>query len=291
MKRIWINRLLSIALLCGLLTGCGATRESPSPAETPATVATETPARAEFSVDLLSTGKSDCAILYMDGLVILSDTADEDDYNAIAAALKADGVKRIDYMILSHYDKDHIGSAASLIRSFEVGTVLRPAHEEASGEYYALVKAESAMDTEVVLLRENYYIQTANGLITIDPPDEDYGDDNNNSALMTVTYKGHNLLFLGDARKKRMEEFLLVAQREYDFIKLPHHGDGNKALYSLLRRSAPLWAAETVSETEVVEPELLELLEKLGVTLYCTVNGPVHIEWNDGALSAEQTAR
>lgn len=289
MKQSRIRQLITCLMLNCLLSGCGAPREASAPA-TSAPAATAAPV-AEFQMELLSTGKSDCAILFMDGLVILNDTADEDDYASIAARLKAYGVQRIDYMILSHYDKDHIGAAASLIRNFEVGTVLRPDYVEESGEYYALTKAESAMGMDVVILKEDYSIRTANGSILVDPPDEDYGDDNNNSAITTVTYRGHNLLLMGDARKKRVEELLLRVEDSYDFIKLPHHGDGNKALYSFLRLAPPKWAVETISDKEIVEPELLELLDKLGVTLWCTVDGPVTVMWDGQTLSAAQETK
>ena len=122
----------------------------------------------------------------------------------------------------------------------------------------------------------------------MDPPDGDYGDDNNNSMLTTVTYKGRRALFAGDARKKRMEEFLRTAPGDIDFIKLPHHGDGNKALYSLLRGCAPKWAVATVSEAEVLEPELTELLDNLNVTLYRTCEGPVSVVWEGEGFSVRQ---
>ena len=122
----------------------------------------------------------------------------------------------------------------------------------------------------------------------MDPPDGDYGDDNNNSMLTTVTYKGRRALFAGDARKKRMEEFLRTAPGDIDFIKLPHHGDGNKALYSLLRGCAPKWAVATVSEAEVLEPELTELLDNLNVTLYRTCEGPVSVAWEGEGFSVRQ---
>ena len=286
MKSYSLIRFTAAVLLVCLHAGCGASREAaPAPAETIVPAESAAPVREGFSLDLLSTGKSDCAIIYMDGLVMLSDTADTNDYNAIAAELKAAGVSRIDYIIISHYDKDHIGAAAQLIRNFEVGAVLRPDYVEESGEYYALTKAEKAMGTQVVFLRENYYIETANGLVTVDPPDENYGDDNNNSA---ITYRGHRLLLFGDARKKRMEEFLRTAPDSCDFVKLPHHGDGNKALYSLLRLCTPAWAAATVSEAEAVEPELVELLDKLGTGLLLTSKGPVHVEWDGKSMTVQQ---
>ena len=41
-----------------------------------------------------------------------------------------------------------------------------------------------------------------------------------------------------------------------------------------------MWAVETVSAFEAVEPELLTTLEGTGVTLYLTRDGPVSVTWN-----------
>ena len=279
--------LLALLGLC-LLSGC---RSSPAPAaqNTETAGASAAQSGSDFSVNLLSTGKSDCAIIHMDGLVIVNDTADSDDYGAISAALKNGGTTRIDYLILSHYDKDHIGSAAALIHGFEVGMILRPDYEKQSPEYNALVVAEKARNVPVEVLREDYRIETSNGTITVDPPKEDYGDDNNNSLITTVSYRGHNLLFLGDAEKKRLDAFLDAAEDIYDFMKLPHHGDINKKLDSLLRRTTPRWAAETVASAEDVAPELVKRLKTLGTTLYCTADGSVFISWDGSALAVTQT--
>ena len=111
MKRPDLWLLLAALLLTAAFSGCGAENKETYP---------------PFTVDFLSTGKSDCALIRMDELVILSDTADADDYETIARCLKSYGIKKIDYMILSHYDKDHIGAAAPLIRYYEVEKVICP---------------------------------------------------------------------------------------------------------------------------------------------------------------------
>ena len=235
-----------------------------------------------------TTGKSDCALIYMDGLVILNDAADKDDYKAIAARLRADGVTRIDYLILSHYDKDHIGAAPRLIRKFEIGNVIRPAQIKDSEEYAALVEAEQAKGVAVTIPEEDYVIETENGQIRVDPPDMDYGDSNNNSAITWLSYRGHRLLFLGDAKKARLEELLEQAEGSVDFLKLPHHGDYNTALKALIKRLCPCWAVVTAASPDELEPELEEVLDKRGVVLYNAADGPVRISWNDGALSVVQ---
>ena len=274
------KRALSI-LLCFLavllMPGCGA-------AAAPA----ETGPESAFTVDILSTGKSDCVILRMDGLVVVCDTADADDYDAIDKKLRELGAERIDCLILSHYDKDHIGSAAKLLQSFPVGTVLRPDYEESSVEYVLLLNALAAGEAEDLVVREDWRLETEHGSILVDPPDKDYGDDNNSSLIVTVTYEDCRVLLMGDALKKRTEEFLAGAEESYDLVKLPHHGDSNKALLRLLRAAPPLAAVETLSAGETVEADLLSLLSELKIPLYSTLDGPVRAVWSDGALTVTQ---
>ena len=116
MKR-WLAALLA---LCALLSLCACGAAAP-----------ETDG-GTFSLDILDTGKSDCIIVCMDGVTVVNDAADEDDFDSICAALERRGVERIDYLVLSHYDKDHIGSAAALVRAYPVGQILGPDYEENS---------------------------------------------------------------------------------------------------------------------------------------------------------------
>ena len=266
-------RLLAVLLLLLFAAGCGAGKAESEP---------------PFYVEFLSTGKSDCTVIFMDGLVILSDTADTDDADRIAALLREHGAEKIDFIIVSHYDRDHIGAAGELIRAFSVDKLLRPDYVEDSDEYEDMMAAAAETGTEDVVLRDNYVIHTKNGSVTVDPPDKDYGDDNNNSVITTLTYKGKSILLMGDAKKKRIEEFLSTAQNAYDIIKLPHHGDSCKPLLRLLEDTRPAWAVEMVSQNETVEDDLLELLSKTGTQLFLTRDGSVRVEWNGSGFSAAQ---
>lgn len=272
MKKKPILILLSAAVLLSA-AGCGAEKAADPP---------------DFAVEFLSTGKSDCAVIFMDGQVILSDTADTDDAANIISLLRSRGAERIDYIIVSHYDKDHIGAAGELIRTFPVGRLLRPDYVEDSAEYADMMAAAAQTGTEDTVLRENYVIETENGSVTVDPPDKDYGDDNNNSVITTLTYRGRSMLFMGDARKKRIEEFLSVARSSYDLIKLPHHGDSSKPLLRLVEDTRPTWAVEMMSRNETVEEDLLAMLSKTGTELFLTCNGAVSVSWTDGGFAVKQ---
>ena len=77
MKR-WLAALLA---LCALLSLCACGAAAP-----------ETDG-GTFSLDILDTGKSDCIIVCMDGVTVVNDAADEDDFDSICAALERRGVQ------------------------------------------------------------------------------------------------------------------------------------------------------------------------------------------------------
>jgi len=272
MKR-WLAALLA---LCALLSLCACGAAAP-----------ETDG-GTFSLDILDTGKSDCIIVCMDGVTVVNDAADEDDFDSICAALERRGVQRIDYLILSHYDKDHIGSAAALVRAYPVGQILGPDYEENSMYLTLLKRAAEERNTPFRRLTENYTVETENGSFTLDPPDIDYGDDNNNSLVTTVTWRETSFLLLGDAKKNRLNEFLDAALDSYELIKLPHHGDSNKPLLKLIAQTTPRYAAATVSPAEEIEDKLLAALAA-GTEVFRTDGGTVSVEWTGADFTIIQT--
>jgi len=141
--------LAALLALCALLSLCACGAAAP-----------ETDG-GTFSLDILDTGKSDCIIVCMDGVTVVNDTADEDDFDSICAALERRGVQRIDYLVLSHYDKDHIGSAAALVRAYPVGQILGPDYEEDSMYLTLLKRAAEERNTPFRRLTENYTVETA----------------------------------------------------------------------------------------------------------------------------------
>lgn len=284
-------KITALALVLALgLTGCGAAAAQEA-------VRGDVGTGEEFSLELLSTGKSDCALIRMDGLWILSDAADRDDLAAIQALLQKAGAEKLDYLVLSHFDKDHIGAAAGVLESVAVGEILSPDYEESSEEYYALEIAAEEKAVPWTRLTEARTIETENGQILLDPPDGDYGDDNNNSLLMVLTWRGQQLVFLGDAEKQRMKEFQSFAETEglyelpWAFVKLPHHGDSCKPLIKVLQQAKPAWAAETVSVFEAVETGLTDALTEMGTRLFLTRDGEVRIAWDGEKLTVEQEKR
>lgn len=235
-----------------------------------------------------NTGKSDSILIEIEGMVLLNDTADEDDYQMIQKSLEEKKIEKIDYMIISHFDKDHIGSAAKIIENNDIGCVLMPDYWENSEYYQNMITAIQNKGIERKVLDEDYSITTTNGSITISAPHENsYKDENNFSLITTVSYENTSFLLMGDALKTRTEEFLAdtaLTEGEYDVIKLPHHGDYNKKLKSLMDTVKPQFAVITVDASEErVEDKLRSLLEESVGEAFYTYDGEI-VATSDGNI-------
>lgn len=232
-----------------------------------------------LKMTFLDTGKSDCIVIEAGERVVVNDTADADDFDTICAFLGERQTEQIDYLILSHFDRDHIGSAAGLIRNFEVGKVLMPDYEEDSEPYLALMEAVEETGTVYARLREDVSFSLDGIDFYVDAPREaSYDNDNNYSLITAVTFENNRFLLMGDAKKERTEEFLdsPVAGDRYDLVKMPHHGDYNKKLKELFLTARPRYAVLTPgAERTRVEAETTALLESGSCHVFYTDEGVV----------------
>jgi len=270
-KKRWLCAILAgIFLLSFALFGCqsegGSSGTLPSPQPT-------------WELRFLSTGKSDCILLFTNGGVLINDTADENDYAALKAALDARAIRTVDYLILSHFDKDHIGSAYELLNNYTVKTVLMPAYSPDTELYRSLLRALEAEKCEVHRLQADVTFTLGETEVTVYAPQkQEYNDENNYSLVTSLQYGEVSVLLMGDALKERTEELLdtLPQNSAYSLVKLPHHGDSNAKLRTLLRAVSPRFAVLTsdASRSEM-DAELPQFLVSIDCTLLSTQAGDI----------------
>lgn len=260
-RRKWLPVLLVCLAL--FVAGCGGEKEVGLP----------------LTMTFLNTGKSDCIVIEAGESIVVNDTADADDVEAVCAFLDERGTTRIAYLILSHFDKDHIGSAADLILRYEVGCVLMPDYEEDSEPYLSLMRALRETGTESRRLRSAFTFSLEGAAFYVDAPRESTYENDNNYSLITCVTNGENrFLLMGDAKKLRTGEFLSsdAAKERYDLIKMPHHGNYTKNLETLFETARPRYAVLTAdSERLRVEEETAALLDAYGCEAYYTDEGTV----------------
>lgn len=73
-----------------------------------------------MSVTYIDVGKGDCILIEKGSSVILIDTGYSDTSGNVSDYLNTKGITYIDYLIITHYDKDHVGGAADIAELFEI---------------------------------------------------------------------------------------------------------------------------------------------------------------------------
>lgn len=266
------NRLFLLAGLLLLLGGCGGTSDT-------------------LTVVFPEVGSADAALLMTDTATVLIDTGESGDGDELLALLETYGRDTIDLLILSHYDKDHVGGAAEILGSVSVRRVIGSTYPKDSDQVAAYRAALSAAGlTEEV--PSGAMSLTLGGMeLTIDPPKAaEYSEDqsNNSSLIVSVTYGETNLLFAGDAMAQRLAEFDWTRQT-YDLVKIPHHGRDAETLSYYLPSMRPGAAAIiTSSKKEPENDDLLDALSAAGMVPYRTRKGAVTVISNGKSLTIQQ---
>ena len=286
-----------LAALMGLLSGCVGT---PEPAKTtaaptePTTLETAAPVTSTLNLYCFQAGKADAFLLWNEAGAVLIDAGVSGCGKTILAKLEELGIGRLDHLILTHFDKDHVGGAKKLLSSIPIGTVLQSnCPKEGADAYDKYAAAIEACGIEPVTVREPRTFNLGDVTFTVDPPAREAYDrsaSNNSSLIVTVTHGANRLLFCGDAEDLRLAEFLRADPGRYDLVKLPHHGVWQTSLRDLIAKTAPARAVITSSNEEPEDPETLTFLEENHVEAFLTRQAPILITSDGKTLTAEYAA-
>lgn len=237
-----------------------------------------------FNIVMLKIGKADTAILYMEGETeaVLIDTGEDDDAPKIVEELEELGITRISSLIITHYDKDHMGGAAYVLEHIPVDRVIQPGYPKTGDRFEVYKEAVEMYAGDVCTVSDD--IEFSAGQLSFHLYSENdienryfkEGADNDRSLVTMVSYQDKRFLFTGDIEKERIE--LLLASGEdlsCDWIKLPHHGNFNRQTEALLQATGARDGVICCSEKNPPEKETIEAVRRAGMTCWITAYGDI----------------
>lgn len=217
---------------------------------------------------------ADCTLLLSRDKVVMIDTGEEQDYEHINEVLNKYEIKKIDCMILTHPDKDHIGSALKIVENYEVGVIIKPYYAKEDVRHDTLNRyLEEHRIQSLVLSRNRHLVYGDISLIVYPPNDFEYNNDNNYSLAVKVEHQDISMFFAGDAIKKRTEEILSLTLPTVDLYKASYHGrdyEGAVDLLNVLKPEKVIISAVTPGN------ELSEAINSMGCTLYSSRSADVY---------------
>lgn len=204
---------------------------------------------------------------------ILIDAGEGQDAAHILEVLLKRGVEKLDYMILSHPDQDHIGGAMDILEQIPVGRVIEPYYTENNERLTALNSWLEEQDIPVLYPTKTRRLKAGGISFVVYPPlEKHYNDTNNYSLSVLVQHERVNMLFTGDALRKRSEELLYTDWPAIALYKVPHHGRANSVSAKLFQALQPSFAVVTGSEADEI---IKKASQEAGTKLLYTAGGDV----------------
>lgn len=227
-------------------------------------------------VDFYDMGKADAMLVTTPGGTrILIDCGTNKGGKALVEQFEEEGIREIDTLIITHYDKDHVGGADKVLEEIDVRQVIMPVYDKESKQHTQFMEAlEAAGDIEVhaMPIGSDMAMNSPDGvtLSLTAAHRESYGHDEENdfSLAVRMTYGETKFLFAGDAEAPRQMELLEEGGVACDVLKVPYHGRLVSASETFLTEANPKIAYITDDEKDPASPEVIDLLEELGAQVY-----------------------
>jgi beta-lactamase superfamily II metal-dependent hydrolase len=217
------------------------------PAPTPvAPLAASTRLRITF----LGIGQGDAALLETgDGHASMIDTGPPEGIAALRSALASHGIRRLDWLMLSHPHLDHIGGAQAVLDEVQVARVIDPAFPHPIATYEHLLDRIRQLGITFTRGERGGSVDLGRDVhLEIFEPHDPFlansrSDVNANSLVVRLHTGSVRVLFAGDAERET-ESRLLADQPDVraEVLKVAHHGSRYASGAAFLDAVAPRYA-------------------------------------------------
>ena len=184
----------------------------------------------------LDTGQGSCAMLRTcAGEVILFDTGA--DKQELASVLAWYGINRVDAVILSHGDTDHINGLNRTMQTVKIAQIYMESEQMKRDTMEALLYQAHSKSICCHAIAQRTMIQLNHHQIVLEPLSDNSADSNARELTAILHYSGGTVAFPGDLGADAVQN-LIERQNRISIWTVPHHGSkysGSEEIYRLLR--------------------------------------------------------
>ena len=231
------------------------------------------PVTLKKQIHFLDLENGESIIINDPGGVVVIDTGDGTN-NEVTSFIKKQGIKTIEYLIITHGHDDHNGEALNIISEINVNKLVVNAYDNSE-----IVKSylQVSKNKNIKLLRVKKGDQLSTEYITFNvlSPEESALDENDESIVMSAKINDLNYLFLGDATKE-IELKIINQLNKVDVIKIAHHGSKTSTADKLIEKLRPKYAIIQAGRVEKFAFPHQETIETLNTHNIMTYRTDVH---------------
>ena len=242
----------------------------------------------DLDVKVLDVGQGQCVLLASGGEFTLVDCGSGNGWygpgETASQHLRAMGCWKLDRLILTHYDSDHVNGVRSLLARMDVDTLLVPELTE-DGLGREIMEFAKARGVTVKTVTEKTDLSTGRAVLTLLPPAGE-GEDNERGLSVLASAGEEDILITGDM-DMATERVLLqtCALPDIEVLVAGHHGSKYSTSNDLLDALTPEIACISVGSNSYGHPadETMRRLAEHGCAIYRTdMQGSIHLSLNRG---------
>ena len=201
-----------------------------------------TQASANVTIKFIDVGQGEAILIALPEKTVLIDAGPTGSAPKIEQVLQELGRNKIDYLVATHPDEDHIGGMADVISNTQIGTIYAPNKTNNTATYRKFLTAIQNNNLQITLAEAGTIIdQTDSYKLEILWPKKDanFPETNDYSIIIKLTVGNKTFLFTGDAPTNAI---LNSNPGHIDVLKLSHHGSRTGTTEQLVRKLSPTYA-------------------------------------------------
>lgn len=225
----------------------------------------------DFNILFMYVGQADSTLIKYKNKTMLIDAGNNEDGKNVVKFLKDKGISKLDYIVGTHYDEDHIGGLDDIIENFDIGKFYLSNGGELGPNYYNLDKAAKKKNLAITIPKVGDKIDFADVDMEVMAASKfDGKNDNNASIVIQSKYGSRKYLFMGDLEK---QEEAKRKWNEVDVLKAGHHGSNTSSTQEFLNQVKPKYvfvSAGKNNKYRLPNVKAMERIEKTGAKIFRT---------------------
>ncbi|MGO4699444.1 MBL fold metallo-hydrolase [Paenibacillus sp. 2TAB26] len=206
------------------------------------------------------------------GKTILIDAGNNSEEKTIVEYIKKQKIKKIDILVGTHPDADHVGGLDAVISNFEIGKIYMPKVVSTTKTYEDVLSAIKKKSLKVTTAKAGLILDwEKDATVKMIAPVSTYDDANEMSAVIKLTYGSTSFLLMGDAESKSENDILKSkVDIKSDVLLVGHHGSISSTSQKFLNAVNPKHAVIQVGKNSYGHPtsDILKRLTDKKVKIY-----------------------
>ena len=227
----------------------------------------------ELSVTYLDVGQGNAVVIRQGNQTMLIDGGPRESSSFVVSYLKQQGIQKLDYVLISHFDEDHLAGAIGALYNFPVGTLITADYETDSSIYDSYKEAVEEKGYEPVHPSLGDTFSLGDGSFRIISPVSYGHEDENQDSVGIILEMGSDRFFIGGDIGLEGEKEILEAgvDIQADVMLMNHHG--SHVSREFFQAVNPSWAVISCGEGNSYghpRQDTVELIQESQVPLFRT---------------------